>query len=104
MLGFAALSPTHVPARCGEGGKCVVWGPSPRAGGEKMLDMAKVTPADFVMDLGSGDGRTVITAAKRGARAHGIEYNLDMGVLSRRNAAAAAVGDRATFAQADIFQ
>jgi len=88
----------------GQSGKDVVWVPSPQALVDKMLDMAKVTPADFVMDLGSGDGRTVITAAKRGARAHGIEYNPDMVALSRRNAAAAGVGDRATFAQADIFQ
>jgi SAM-dependent methyltransferase len=88
----------------GQSGKDVVWVPSPQALVDKMLDMAKVTPADFVMDLGSGDGRTVITAAKRGARAHGIEYNPDMVVLSRRNAAAAGVGNRATFAQADIFQ
>src|SRR3989304_10191331 len=88
----------------GQSGKDVVGVPSPQALVDKMLDMAKVTPADFVMDLGSGDGRTVITAAKRGARAHGIEYNPDLVVLSRRNAAAAGVGNRATFAQADIFQ
>ena len=88
----------------GQSGKDVVWVPSPQALVDKMLDMAKVTPADFVMDLGSGDGRTVITAAKRGARALGIEYNPDMVALSRRNAAAAGVGGRATFAQADIFQ
>ena len=53
----------------GQGGKDVVWVPTPQALVEKMLDMAKVTPKDFVMDLGSGDGRTVITAAKRGATA-----------------------------------
>jgi hypothetical protein len=69
-----------------------------------MLDMAKVTPQDFVMDLGSGDGRTVITAAKRGARALGIEYNPDMVALSRRNAAEAKMSDRATFEQADLFE
>jgi SAM-dependent methyltransferase len=69
-----------------------------------MLDMAKVTPQDFVMDLGSGDGRTVITAAKRGARAMGIEYNPEMVELSKKNAAAAGVSDRATFAKADLFE
>ena len=63
----------------------------------------KVTPSDFVMDLGSGDGRTVITAAKRGAKALGIEYNPDMVELSRRNAKAAGIGERATFTQADLF-
>ena len=56
----------------GQSGKDVVWVPSPQALVDKMLDMAKVTPADFVMDLGSGDGRTVITAAKRGVRAMGV--------------------------------
>jgi hypothetical protein len=69
-----------------------------------MLDMAKVTPADFLMDLGSGDGRTVITAAKRGVKAMGIEYNPDMVALSIRNAAEAGVSDKATFVKADIFE
>ena len=68
----------------GQAGKDVVWVPTPQVLVEKMLDMAKVTPQDFVMDLGSGDGRTVITAAKRGARAMGIEYNPDMVELSRK--------------------
>lgn len=88
----------------GQSGKDVVWVPSPQALVDKMLEMAKVTPADFVMDLGSGDGRTVITAAKRGTRALGVEFNPDMVALSRRNATAAGVGDKATFVQADIFQ
>ena len=72
--------------RVGQPGKDVVWVPTPQALVDKMLDMAKVTPNDFVMDLGSGDGRTVITAAKRGATAMGIEYNPDMVELSKRNA------------------
>src|ERR1041384_4476707 len=62
----------------GQAGKDVVWVPTPQAVVDKMLDMAKVTKNDIVYDLGSGDGRTVITAAKRGARAFGIEYNPDM--------------------------
>ena len=70
-----------------QAGKDVVWVPTPQVVVDKMLDMAKVTPADFVMDLGSGDGRTVITAAMRGARALGVEYNPDMVALSKRNAA-----------------
>ena len=73
--------------KVGQAGKDVVWVPTPQALVEKMLDMAKVTPQDFVMDLGSGDGRTVITAAKRGATAMGIEYNPDMVELSKKNAA-----------------
>jgi hypothetical protein len=71
---------------------------------DKMLDMAKVTPQDFVIDLGSGDGRTVITAAKRGARAMGIEYNPDMVELSKRNAAKEGVAEKATFLKADLFE
>ena len=88
----------------GQAGKDVVWVPTPQTLVDKMLDMAKVTPQDFVIDLGSGDGRTVITAAKRGARALGIEYNPDMVALSERNAKAAGVSDKATFVKADLFE
>ena len=88
----------------GQGGKDVVWVPTPQALVNKMLEMAKVTPSDYLMDLGSGDGRTVITAAKRGVKALGIEYNPDMVALSQRNAAAAGVSDKATFVKADIFE
>ena len=77
--------------------------PTPQALVDKMLDMAKVTPNDYVVDLGSGDGRTVITAAKRGAKAHGIEFNPKMVELSKANAAKEGVGDKATFEQGDIF-
>src|ERR687892_2924543 len=87
----------------GQEGKDVVWVPTPQALVDKMLDIAKVTPQDFLMDLGSGDGRTVITAAKRGLRAEGIEYNPDMVTLAQKNAAAAGVSDRAQFVQADLF-
>src|SRR5207245_1789860 len=68
------------------------------------LDLANVTPDDVVVDLGSGDGVIVIGAAKRGSRAHGIEYNPDLVDLSRRNAAAASVSDNATFEEADLFE
>jgi precorrin-6B methylase 2 len=88
----------------GQAGKDVVWVPTPQALVEKMLDLAKVTPQDFVMDLGSGDGRTVITAAKRGARAQGVEYNPDMVELSKRNAEKAGVSGKATFVKADLFE
>src|SRR5258706_5858863 len=69
-----------------------------------MLDMGKVTANDYVIDLGSGDGRTVITAAKRGAKAIGIEYNPDMVELSKRNAAKEGLADKVTFMKADIFE
>jgi hypothetical protein len=88
----------------GQAGKDVVWVPTPQATVNRMLDMAKVTPQDFLMDLGSGDGRTVITAAKRGARAQGVEYNPDMVELSKRNAAKEGVSDKATFVKADLFE
>src|SRR5499427_7330836 len=88
----------------GQQGKDVVWVPSPQELVNKMLDMAKVTPKDFVMDLGSGDGRTVITAARRGATALGIEYNPDMVALSKRNAEKAGVAAKASFQEADIFK
>jgi hypothetical protein len=65
--------------------------------------MAQVTPNDYLVDLGSGDGRIVIAAAKRGVRALGLEYNPDMVALSTRNAKAEGVADKATFQQADIF-
>ncbi len=88
----------------GQAGKDVVWVPTPQPLVERMLDMAKVTPQDFLMDLGSGDGRTVITAAKRGLRAQGVEYNPDMVALSQRNAKEAGVSDKATFVKADLFE
>jgi hypothetical protein len=88
----------------GQEGKDVVWVPTPQALVDKMLDMAKVTPQDFVMDLGSGDGRTVISAAKRGVRAMGIEYNPDMVELASRKAKEEGVTDKATFVKADLFE
>jgi precorrin-6B methylase 2 len=87
----------------GQEGKDVIWVPTPDELIQAMLDVAKVTADDFVMDLGSGDGRIVIAAAKRGARAVGIEYNPDMVELSRRNAEKAGVSDKATFVNADLF-
>src|SRR5688572_31691944 len=97
--GGATFEPT-----VGQPGKDVVWVPTPQPLVDRMLDMAKLTPQDFHMDLGSGDGRTVITAAKRGARSMGVEYNPDMVALSKRNATEAKVTDKATFVQADLFE
>jgi hypothetical protein len=88
----------------GRSGKDVVWVPTPQALVDKMLDMAKVTPQDFLMDLGSGDGRTVITAAKRGTRALGVEYDPDMFALGQKNAAEAGVGAMASFVNGDLFE
>ena len=93
---------TYEP-KIGQAGKDVVWVPSPESTVEKMLDIGKVTPQDFVVDLGSGDGRNVIAAARRGARALGVEFNPDLVELSRKNAAKAGVGDRATFIEGDMY-
>ena len=101
--GTATADKPYEPS-VGQEGKDVVWVPTPQPVVDQMLNLAKVTAQDYVIDLGSGDGRTVITAAKRGARALGIEYNPDMVELSKRNAAAAGVTERAKFEKADLFE
>jgi len=103
-LAQAPKAPAGYQPQTGQEGKDVMWLPTPQALVDRMLDMARVTPADFVMDLGSGDGRTVITAARRGARALGVEYNPDMVELSRRSAAKEGVAARASFVKADLFE
>jgi SAM-dependent methyltransferase len=97
--GTTEFTPTE-----GQQGKDVIWLPTADSLVEKMLDLAKVTAQDYLIDLGSGDGRTVIAAAKRGARALGIEYNPDMVEFSKRNAAKEGVADRTQFVKADIFE
>lgn len=88
----------------GQAGKDVVWVPTPDVLVEKMLDLAQVTKDDLVMDLGSGDGRNIIAAAKRGARAIGVEYNPKMVEIARQNAVKAGVVDKATFIEGDMYQ
>jgi len=88
----------------GQSGKHAVWVPTPQKLVDTMLDMAQVTTADYVIDLGSGDGRLVITAAKRGAMALGIEYNPDLVEFSKRAATAEGVSANARFEKADIFE
>jgi len=99
----AQASKDYTP-QVGQEGKDVIWVPTPQSLVERMLDMAKATPKDYVIDLGSGDGRTVITAAKRGIKALGIEYNQDMVDLSKRNAEKEGVASRAQFMRGDIFE
>jgi SAM-dependent methyltransferase len=101
--GKPAAPPAYEPQEFQQG-KDVVWVPTPQVLVDKMLDMAGVTKDDVVMDLGSGDGRTVITAARRGARAFGVEYNPDMVEMSKRAAAKEGVADRASFVKADLFE
>jgi SAM-dependent methyltransferase len=114
ILGAAALAcnagaqdarPANEPYKpsIGQAGKDVVWVPTPQALVDKMLDMAQLKPGDRIVDLGSGDGRTVITAAKRGYPARGLEYNPDMVALAKQAAEKEGVAATATFEQADIF-
>jgi SAM-dependent methyltransferase len=103
LVPFAATAQKFEP-QVGQAGKDVIWVPTPEEVVERMLTMAQVTPNDYVFDLGSGDGRTVIMAAKKfGARAQGVEYNPDMVKLSQDNAQKAGVAERAQFRRADIF-
>ncbi|HEX2919965.1 MAG TPA: class I SAM-dependent methyltransferase [Bacteroidales bacterium] len=96
-------SKDYVP-HVGQAGKDVIWVPTPESLVDKMLEIAKVTPQDYVVDLGSGDGRTVIAAAKLKAKATGIEYNPDMVELSTHRAKEAGVSDKANFLKADLFE
>ena len=108
LLAACAAAPAEAPRdyepELGQPGKDVVWVPMARERVEKMLDLAKLTPADFAIDLGSGDGVTVIAAARRGARAMGVEFNPELVAFSRRQAERAGVAERATFVQGDLFQ
>lgn len=88
----------------GQDGKDVVWVPTPQATVDKMLELTRVTASDYVVDLGSGDGITVISAAKKGATALGVEFNPDMVALSTRRAREAGVSDRTAFVQGDLFE
>ena len=101
---FGVLADTPYEPHSGQQGKDVVWVPTPQVTVDRMLELARVTPKDFFMDLGSGDGRLVITAAKRGARGLGVEYNPDMVDLARRNAEKEGVAARAQFVKADLFE
>ncbi len=110
LLLFAAAVPAQAPVTqkqyeptVGQEGKDAVWVPTSLPMVERMLDHAKVTAQDFVMDLGSGDGRTIIAAAKRGARGLGVEFNPDLVEYSKRQAAAQSVGDKAMFVQGDMY-
>ena len=87
----------------GQKGKDVIWVPTPPELVEAMLDLARVTPRDVVVDLGSGDGRMVIAAARRGARAIGVEYDPLLVRTSREAAARAGVARLARFRQGDMY-
>src|ERR1700704_3390650 len=106
---FAGAAAAQYQPQVGQSGKDVIWVPTPDEVVDRMLTMAQVTPQDFVMDLGAGDGKIAIAAAKKfGARAVGIEYNPDMVKHANANATAAGVAGngqgKALIRQADIFQ
>ena len=90
--------------RIGQPGKDVVWVPTPPELVETMLDLAKVTKDDYVMDLGSGDGRNIVAAAQRGARGVGVEFNPQLVEVSNRLAREKGVADKATFVQGDMYE
>ena len=88
----------------GQDGKDVIWVPTNDAMADSMLKMANVGPDDLVYDLGAGDGKIAIAAAKTyGARSVGIEYNKDMADLAARNAQRAGVDDKVKIIHGDIF-
>ncbi|MGZ5125604.1 MAG: class I SAM-dependent methyltransferase [Burkholderiales bacterium] len=105
----ASVARARIPKRPsqpieGQSGKDAPWVPTPTELVEKMLDLARVTPQDYVIDLGSGDGRNVIAAAKRGARALGVEYSSTMIEISQRIAVMEGVADTAMFVQGDLYE
>jgi hypothetical protein len=111
-LGLAAAMLAAAPVACaqpfqpyvGQQGKDVVWVPTPDEVVERMLNMAQTKPADYVIDLGAGDGKIAIAAAKKfGARSLGIEFNPDMVAHAQSNARAAGVLGKAQIVQGDIF-
>jgi SAM-dependent methyltransferase len=98
-----AASPSQ--PQIGQDGKDVVWVPTPERLIERMLQMADTTSKDLVVDLGSGDGRIPIAAAKRfGARGLGIEYDANLVQISINSAAREGVADRVRFLRQDLFQ
>ena len=107
-FGIAALALTMAVAtgaRAQEGAGDVVYVPTPQIVVEAMLRMAKVTPTDYVIDLGSGDGRMVITAAKKfGARGFGVDLDEVLLARSNKTAAAEGVADRAQFFNRNLFE
>ena len=104
VSGTVVTAQTPFEPTVGQAGKDVVWVPTSPELVEKMLDLADVRATDVVVDLGSGDGRNIIAAAKRGALGRGVEFNPEMVALSKRRAQEAAVSDRATFVEGDMYE
>jgi hypothetical protein len=114
VLAFAAAALASASIACaqqqeykpyvGQQGKDVVWVPTPDEVVDRMLTMAQTKPEDFVVDLGAGDGKIAIAAAKKfGARSMGVEYNPDMVAYAQKNAQSAGVAGKAQIVHGDIF-
>jgi len=104
-VAHAQRAPARYRPSVGQLGKDAVWVPTPEALVARILTMANVTETDRLIDLGSGDGRVVIAAARQfGVRALGIEYDPELVALSRRNAHDAGVAERVKFVEADLFE
>ena len=88
----------------GQAGKDVIWYPTPHQLVDVMINMADLTSADYLIDLGSGDGRIVIAAAKKGINAAGVEYNPDLVEYSKKYAEREGVADKTDFVNADFFE
>ncbi|HJT61355.1 MAG TPA: methyltransferase domain-containing protein [Burkholderiales bacterium] len=108
LFAFTLPAAAQFQPQVGQSGKDVIWVPTPDDVVERMLTMAQVTPNDSVWDLGAGDGKIAIMAAKKfGARATGVEYNPDMVKHANANAQAAGVAGsgqgKAVIRHGDIF-
>jgi SAM-dependent methyltransferase len=99
----SACERSYKPER-GQEGKDVVWIPTPDEVVQRMLQMVEVTPADVVYDLGAGDGKIAIAAARLGARAVGIEYNPDMARLAQCYVNAEGLGGKVRIERGDVFE
>ena len=101
---FTGIAAAQFQPQVGQAGKDVIWVPTPDEVVERMLRMAQVTPNDYVIDLGAGDGKIAIMAAKKfGARSLGIEYNAEMAKHAQGNVEKAGVAGKARIVQGDIF-
>jgi SAM-dependent methyltransferase len=104
-VGTAVADAGTYQPQTGQAGKDVIWVPTPDSLVKRMLQLGGVSRDDYVIDLGAGDGKIVIAAARDfGARGLGIEYNAEMVAHAQRLAQAAGVADRAKFEKADIFE
>ncbi len=103
LLGMAVMA-VSLQVTAQEKEPDVIYVPTPDTAVEKMMEMADVGPGDYVIDLGSGDGRIVLAAASRGAYAHGVEIDQERLMEARRNADNTPVGEQVAFIKGDLFE